>query len=182
VEAIDLYLLHWPSAAVPLEETMEAMGRLVEEGKIRHAGVSNFDLGEMDRAAAALGPVPLACNQVLYHLGDRGVEYDLIPGCAGRGITLMAYSPFGHDGLPGPDTGPGRVLEGIARAHGRTSCQVALNRLVRHEGVVAIPKAVREAHVRENAAALDFDLSGEDLEAIDEAFPPPDGPTPLGII
>lgn len=182
IEAIDLYLLHWPSASVPVTETMEAMQRLVEQGKVRYAGVSNFELPEMDRAAKSLHRAPLVCNQVLYHLEDRGVEYDLIPGCEERKVTVMAYSPFGHRGLPGADTVRGRVLRRIARRRGCTPHQVALRRLLMRPSILAIPKAVREAHVRANASVFEVELQAEDAAAIDEAFPPPEGPTPLGII
>ena len=180
-DSLDLYLLHW-SGRHPIRETMRAMETLVRRGCIRFIGVSNLDLEALKEAQQALRNERLACNQVLYHLGDRGVEYSLLPYCAEQRIALVAYSPFGHSGFPSPGSRGGRVLAAIARQQGRTARQVVLNFLTRHPGVFTIPKASRKEHVRENSQSLDWELSGEDLRAIDQAFPAPDHEVPLGML
>ncbi len=180
-ERLDLYLLHWPGRH-PIAETMRAFERLVAEGMTRYVGVSNFDVEELAEAERALPNERLACNQVLYHLGDRGIERRLIPYCARRGIAVVGYSPFGHRGrFPSPRTPGGRVLDEIARRHGRTPRQVALNFLTRGT-VFTIPKSGNPEHVRENAGGTGWELAPEDLEAIDRAFPAPSHDVPLGMI
>ena len=165
---LDLYLLHWPGSH-PLEETMHALEALVERGTTRFVGVSNFETDLMLEAASYLR-VPLACNQVLYHLGERGVEHDLIPAARQRGIAIVAYTPFGRGGFLRAAKGRA-VLESVARKHGATPRQVALAFLTREQNVFAIPKAAQVAHVEENAAAGSLTLDAGDVAAIDEAFP-----------
>jgi diketogulonate reductase-like aldo/keto reductase len=124
----------------------------------------------MLEAASYLRAVPLACNQVLYHLGERGIEHELIPAARQRGIAIVAYTPFGRGGFL--RTAKGRsVLESVARKHGATPRQVALAFLTREQNVFAIPKAAQVAHVEENAAAGSLTLDADDIVAIDEAFP-----------
>jgi diketogulonate reductase-like aldo/keto reductase len=166
---LDLYLLHWPGS-YPLEETMQALEALVELGTTRFIGVSNFETDSMLEAASYLRAVPLACNQVLYHLGERGIEHELIPAARQRGIAIVAYTPFGRGGFLRTATGRG-VLESVARKHGATPRQVALAFLTREQNVFAIPKAAQVAHVEENAAAGSLKLDAGDIVAIDEAFP-----------
>jgi diketogulonate reductase-like aldo/keto reductase len=178
---LDLYLLHWPGSH-PLRETMRAMEDLVAARKIRFLGVSNFDVEEVKAAQQALTRERLACNQVLYHLGNRGIERHLIPYCAAQGIAVVAYSPFGHGSFPSPRSVGGRVLDEISRDHGRTPRQIALNFLTRHPGVFTIPKASSAEHVRENALGAGWTLADRDLERIEEAFSAPDRDTPLGMI
>ena len=163
VECLDLYLLHWPGST-PIGETAEAFERLVAAGQIKAWGVSNFDVDDL-----AAVPPGCATNQVLYNLGARGVEFDLLPWCAERGMPVMAYSPVGQGGrlLTHP------ALRTVADRHGATPAQVALAWTLRRPGVVAIPKAADLAHVRENAAARDLSLAEADLRTLDEAFPPP---------
>ena len=166
---LDLYLLHWPGS-YPLEETMQALEALVERGTTRFVGVSNFETDSMLEAASYLRAIPLACNQVLYHLGERGIEHELIPAARQRGIAIVAYTPFGRGGFL--RTAKGRsVLESVARKHGATPRQVALAFLTREQNVFAIPKAAQVAHVEENAAAGSLTLDADDIVAIDEAFP-----------
>ena len=173
---LDLYLLHWASH-VPIGETMRAMEELVAEGKIRLVGVSNFDVSEVREAMAALGRERLACNQVLYNLGQRGIERDLIPFCADHGIAVVGYTPFGQ--WPGPRTAASAVLEEVAARHGATPQQVALAFLTRQPNLFAIPKASDEAHVRANAASGELALSAGDIAEIDAAFPAPKRSAPL---
>ena len=180
-DRLDLYLLHWPGNH-PITETMRAMEKLASNGLIRFIGVSNFDVKELQEAEAALRHHRMACNQVLYHLQDRGIERRLIPYCASREIAVVAYSPFNQRRFPGPRTAGGRVLAEIAARHNRTPRQVALNFLTRHPGVFAIPKTSRPDRVRENAGGVGWQLDPEDLAAIDRAFPAPDRDVPLGML
>ncbi|MDQ7820470.1 MAG: aldo/keto reductase [Armatimonadota bacterium] len=169
-EWLDLYLLHWPSTH-PLEETVRAFERLVREGKIRFYGVSNFDVPDLEGAVAVAGEGRVACNQVLYHLGERAIEHAVLPWCEARGIAVVGYSPFGSGAFPSPRSRGGRVLEEIARARGATSRQVALAFLVRRPSLFTIPKSSSVEHVRENAGAGDLVLTAEETARIEEAFP-----------
>ena len=166
---LDAYLLHWPGSH-PLAETIEAFEELAAAGKIRAWGLSNFDEEELAEARAVSDPGRIACNQVLYHPGERGVEHAVLPYCARHGIALVAYSPFGSGRLPGPRSRGGRVLAEIAAARGATPHQVALAFLLRHPVVLAIPKAARPDHAAENAAA-DLRLDGAEIRRLERAFP-----------
>ena len=141
------------------------------EGKIRSWGVSNFDVDELDAVWRIAGKGKLACNQVLYHLGERAIEHAVIPWCEQHGVAVVAYSPFGQSRFPGPRSEGGRVLEEIARSHGATARQVALRFLVRRESVFAIPKAARSEHTEENAGSGTLQLTAADLARLDGAFP-----------
>ena len=178
---LDLYMLHWPGNH-PIRETMRAMEKLVDEGLIRFIGVSNFDVEDLMAAESALRNERMASNQVLYHLGDRGIERRLLPYCARREIAVVAYSPFGHGNFPSPNSIGGRVLAEIAERHGRTPRQVALNFLTRHPSVFTIPKTTRPERVRENAGGVGWALTREEITAIDRAFPAPDYDVPLGVV
>lgn len=173
---LDLYLLHWPGSH-PIGETMRAMEDLVAAGKIRFLGVSNFDLAELQEATHALTRERIASNQVLYNLGARGIEPDLLPWCEREGIAVVGYTPFGS--WPGAGSSGRRVLDTIGARHGKTARQVALRFLTRAPALFAIPKARDLAHVRENAAAADFELDADDVAAIDRAFPAPRRTGPL---
>jgi diketogulonate reductase-like aldo/keto reductase len=174
-EYLDLYLLHWPGSH-PLEETMRALETLVEEGKTRFIGVSNFDVDEVREAQSYLRSVPLACDQVLYHLRERGPEAHLLPYCAQHEIALVGYTPFGRGRFPRKEAQPDGVLGRVAAAHGKTVRQVILNFLTREPNAFAIPKASRVEHVEENAGAAGWMLAPEEIAAIDEAFPAHEGP------
>ncbi len=165
---LDLYLLHWPGSH-PLEGTMRALEALVEQGKTRFIGVSNFDAAEMLEAAAYLDRVPLACNQVLYHLCERGIEHQVIPTARQHGIAIVAYTPFGRGSFLRASARR-TVLDGIARKLGATPRQVALAFLTRDPSVFTIPKAARVEHVEENAAAAALVLDPTDVAEIDAAF------------
>jgi diketogulonate reductase-like aldo/keto reductase len=175
VDYLDLYLLHWPGHH-PIGETMRAMEDLVAAGKIRHLGVSNFDIDEMRQAMSALRRERLACNQVLYNLGQRGIERDLIPFCAQEEVAVVGYTPFG--GLPTARSESGRVLARLATQRGASVRQIVLAFLTRQANLFAIPKAGRLEHVRDNAGG-DFDLTAEESAAIDAAFPAPRRRVPL---
>jgi diketogulonate reductase-like aldo/keto reductase len=175
---LDLYLLHW-RGSVPLEETLEAFMALRERGWIRHYGVSNFDVPDLEEARALKGGTDIATNQVLYNLEHRGVEWALLPWCREQAIPLMAYSPLGSDSRR-LRTHP--VLKAMAARLGASASRIALAWLLRQPDVVVIPKASSEAHVRDNHAALELRISAEDLEKLDRSFPPPKRPTPLAMI
>jgi len=178
---LDLYMLHW-KGRYPIADTMRALGRLLDEGKIRYAGVSNFDVVEVRAAREALGKHPLAANQVLYHLRERGIERKLIPYCAEQQVAVVGYSPFGHDSFPRLDSDAGKVLVEVAKRNGRTVRQVILNFLTRVTGVLTIPKSGSAEHTRENAGGMGWTLLSEDAAAIDRAFPAPKTDQPLAMI
>lgn len=169
-DRLDCYLLHWPGSH-PLEETFAAFERLREQGKILSWGVSNFDVPDLEAAWKAGGEGRIACNQILYNLGERAIEHAVLPWCAAHGIAVVAYSPFGHGDFPGPRTPGGIVLQEIAAAHGATARQVALRFLVRHQSLLTIPKASSVDHAEDNAGAGALRLTADELERIDRAFP-----------
>jgi diketogulonate reductase-like aldo/keto reductase len=180
---VDLYLLHWPSTQHPIEETMRAMEKLVDEGMIKFIGVSNFDVQQLTEAQRALKKYRIACNQVLYHLDYRGIERDLLPYCAQNQIAIVGYSPFGHGAFPSPMSRGGMVLSEIAKKHKRTVRQVALNYLTRDSNLFTIPKAANPDHVRDNSGAVgNWKLPDEDIATIQGTFPLPPEDTPLGMI
>jgi diketogulonate reductase-like aldo/keto reductase len=170
IDYLDLYLLHWPSN-YPLEETMKALEKLVEDGKTKFIGVSNFDLDELREAASFLRNVPLACNQVLYHVRERGIEHDVLPYCVREKIAVVAYTPFGRSRFPKNATAEDSVLGRIVRKHEATARQIILAFLTRGPALFTIPKAATIAHVEENAAAGDIQLDADDIAQIDDAFP-----------
>ena len=169
-DRLDCYLLHWPGSH-SLEETFAAFERLREQGKILSWGVSNFDVPDLDAAWKAGGEGRIACNQILYNLGERAIEHAVLPWCEAHGVTAVGYSPFGHGDFPGPRTPGGVVLEEIAAAHGATARQVALRFLVRQPSLLTIPKASSAEHAEDNAGAGALRLTADELERIDRAFP-----------
>jgi diketogulonate reductase-like aldo/keto reductase len=175
-DRVDLYLLHW-SGSHPLEETVRGFDDLVGAGKIRAWGVSNLDLGEMKQLVAVAGGQSCVTNQLLYNLSRRGIEFDLLPWCRERGISVMAYSPVEQGRILGH-----KVLQDVAARLGATPAQVALAWVLRQDGVVAIPKAASIAHVRDNHKALALELDAEALRALDAAFPPPKKSRPLEML
>jgi diketogulonate reductase-like aldo/keto reductase len=175
-DRLDLYLLHW-RGRYPLKETLAGFQVLVRDGLIKAWGVSKFDAGDMEELAALPGGDAVATNQVLYNLARRGVEADLIPWCRARGIPIMAYSPVDRGRILRD-----RTLARVAARHGAEPAQVALAWLLRHEEMMVIPKATNAAHVRENRAALDLNLSPADLAELDGAFPAPRGARPLEML
>ena len=176
-DRLDLYLLHW-RGSVPLEETLDAFTALQRDGKIRHWGVSNLDTDDMHELEAIGSPAGTpAVNQVLYNLMRRGIEFDLLPWCRARGVPIMAYSPLEQSRLS-----QHRTVSAIASRLGRTPSQIALAWVLRQPDVMAIPKAGRVEHVRENRAAIDVSLTPEDIAELDAVFPPPVRKRPLEMI
>ncbi len=177
LDRIDLYLLHWRGEH-PLSETCEAMRKLVAEGRIAQWGVSNFDADDMEELATVCGEsLDCAANQVYYSMSERGPEFSLLPWQRERGMPLMAYSPIDQGALAGD-----AALQKMARRLGVTAAQLALAWVIAQPGVAAIPKAAREAHLRENLAAADLQLSADDLAEIDRLHPPPRRKKPLAMI
>ncbi len=175
-DRIDLYLLHW-RGSVPLPETIAGFARLQKDGKIRHHGVSNFNTEDMQEWVGLAGGEAVAANQILYNLGRRGPEWELIPWCRERAVAIMAYTPLEQGRML-----TNRALKEVASRHGRSAAQVALAWLLRQDGMIVIPKATQPEHVRDNRAALDLALDDADLALLDRAFPPPKGRTSLGML
>jgi diketogulonate reductase-like aldo/keto reductase len=170
---IDLYLLHW-RGSVPLADTVAAFDQLKKQGKIRHWGVSNFDVADLEELWALPSGKACAANQVLYHLGSRGIDYDLLPTSRKEGLATMAYSPLGV----------GRILDNpavveVARRHDVEPATVAVAWTIRDGSVISIPKTARSDRLAALAAAGSLELSGEDLALLDKAFPPPRKKHPL---
>jgi diketogulonate reductase-like aldo/keto reductase len=172
-EQLDLYLLHWRES-IPLQETLTGFQTLLEQEKIRYWGLSNFDISDMQELVDLPGGSEVATDQVLYNLTRRGIEYDLLPWCIDRNIPMMAYSPIEQGRMLGHP-----VLQKIASRHNATPAQVGLAWVLWQDKIIAIPRAGVPEHVRENRAALEVRLSKQDLDELDRAFPPPDGPRPL---
>lgn len=175
-DRLDLYLLHW-RGTVPLAETIDAFQDLVRAGKIRHFGVSNFDLADMEELWALDHGSGAVTNQVLYNLTRRGIEWSLLPWCRANTIPVMAYSPFEQGGML-DEAG----LKTVARRHDASPAQIALAWILHQDGVTTIPKTASEAHLRENRAALDLRLTDQDMADLDRAFPPPRGPSRLAVL
>ncbi len=182
LDRIDLYLLHWRGEH-PLADTVAAMHALVAGGQIAHWGVSNFDVDDMEELFAAAAPdggdARRACamNQVYFSLGERGAAFGLLPWLRAHGIPLMAYSPIDQGTLAGH-----KALAAIGAPLGLAAAQLALAWVVQQPGVVAIPKAVKREHLRDNLAAANVELSAETLRLIDQAFPPPRRKAPLAML
>ncbi len=176
IDTLDLYLLHW-RGGIPLAETVEAFEKLKSDGKIRAWGVSNFDPADMADLAKVAPKNACITDQVLYHLGARGIEWDLLPECAAEKIAIMAYSPLGQGSILSHPT-----LKSVAEKRGVAPATVALGWVLRQDGIIAIPKAARLDHVHAIAAAADLRLEDAELAALDKAFPPPRRATPLEML
>lgn len=175
-DRLDLYLLHW-RGRIPLAETVAAFERLRRDGKIARWGVSNFDAADIDELLALPDGANCAVNQVLYHLGERGIEWSLLPLCRRHSIRVMAYAPVGEGAL----LRDAKLIR-IADAAGITPAQLALAWLLRHDDVVSIPQTSNVAHVLENRAATGITLSPATLAALDAAFPAPKSASRLAVI
>lgn len=178
---LDLYLLHW-RGNVPLEETIRAMESLQQQGKIRHWGVSNFDRDDMLELWNEPGGGACSTNQVLYHLASRGIEYDLLPECQQHSMPIMAYCPLAQAGRLRQALFDDINLQQIAQQKGVSVTQLMLAWVIRQQGVVAIPKASSITHVQQNAAALNIQLTNDELAIIDRAFPAPQHKTALDVV
>ena len=175
-DRIDLYLLHW-RGNVPLAETIEAFVALQKAGKVRHFGVSNLGLADMQEWCKAAGGGAVAANQLFYNLSRRGIEWDLLPWLRKKRVPVMAYSPIEQARLLKDSK-----LAGFAKRHGMPPAQAALAWLLSKEGVIAIPKTGSRERLRENLGALEKPLDAEQLAELDRLFPPPTGPQPLEML
>ncbi len=175
-DRLDLYLLHW-RGRYPLKETLDGFEALVGAGLIRAWGVSNFDVDDMEELVLLPGGYAVATNQVLYNLARRGIEANLLPWCRKCKIPVMAYSPI-EQGRILRD----RALMAVALQHDAAPAQIAIAWLLRELDILVIPKARTLAHVRENRAALDVELTRADLAELARAFPPPRGTQPLEML
>jgi diketogulonate reductase-like aldo/keto reductase len=178
IDAIDLYLLHWRERNTPLAETIEAFEQLRSAGKIKHWGVSNFDLDDMKELLSIENGANCATDQVLYNLENREIESGVFPWSSKNKIPIMAYSPVGH----GRGLLENKTLKKIAKRHDATPAQIALAWVLRKPQVIAIPKASNKAHVRDNAASVEIRLTKEDLAELDQEFPPPKSQEPLQML
>lgn len=175
-DRLDLYLLHW-RGRIPLAETVGAFECLRRDGKILRWGVSNFDTDDIEELLALTDGARCAVNQVLYHLGERGIEWSLAERCRRHAVAVMAYSPVGEGALlRDPD------LIRIARSIGKSPAQLALAWVLRRDNVIVIPKTSSVAHVIENRAAATIELAPATLAELDAAFPPPRRATRLAVI
>ncbi|MGF9713560.1 MULTISPECIES: aldo/keto reductase [Paenibacillus] len=180
-DRLDLYLLHW-RGSVPLSEMIEGMERLVKAGKILRWGVSNLDTDDMKELVRLDKGTHCVTNQVLYHLGSRGIEYDLLPWQRERRMPIMAYCPIAQAGSLRRGLVENPVVREIAERHGITPFQLLLAWCIRSGDVIAIPKASTEEHVTANAAAGRIELTEVDIKKLDEAFPSPSRKVPLDIV
>jgi diketogulonate reductase-like aldo/keto reductase len=169
-DRLDVYLLHWRGEQ-PLAETVAGFVELKRAGKILSWGVSNFDVADLEEVAQIAGKEGPACNQVLYHLGERAIEHEVLPWCERHDVAVVGYTPFGPGRFPGPRTPGGRVLREIAAAHDATARQVVLRFLTRRPSLFAIPKAANREHAAENAAAGTLRLTAAECARIERAFP-----------
>jgi diketogulonate reductase-like aldo/keto reductase len=175
-DRLDLYLLHW-RGSVPLGETMEAFTTLQQSGKIRHYGVSNLDLADMEELGSVPGAKAIATNQLLYNLTRRGIERGLLPWLRERRIPVMAYSPIEQARLVN-----NKKLSAFARQLDMTPAQVALAWLLASNDVIVIPKTAQRARLEENLGALNHPLKQVHLTELDHLFPPPTARTPLEML
>lgn len=176
LERIDLYLLHWRGEHA-LAETVAGFEDLMTQGHIARWGVSNFDVADMEELLGVDGGTACAANQVYYSVGERGAGFELLPWLQRHDTPLMAYCPIDQGRLAGD-----AALAEVAQRHGASASQVALAWAMQQPGVMAIPKAVREAHLRENFAAASLQLTAEDLAEIDARFPPPKRRSALAMV
>jgi diketogulonate reductase-like aldo/keto reductase len=174
---IDLYQIHWPNPRIPISETMRAMEKLVDDGRVRFVGVSNFSVAEMREAQSALSKHGLHANQVEYSLTDRSIEADVLPYCQKEHITVIAYSPLARGALAKSSSKSGKRLLEIGAKYGKTTVQVALRWLLDQDQVVAIPKSARTDHVREIVGAAGWSLSRDDHHAVGDLFNYPNSTT-----
>lgn len=178
---LDLYLLHW-RGSIPLSHTVQCMEELVRQGLIRSWGVSNFDTDDMTELLKVPDGSNCAVNQVLYHLGSRGIEYDLLPWHKENHIPIMAYCPIAQAGALRTSLVRNAVLNKIAEKHGISIVQLLLLFVLRQDNISAIPRSSKKEHVLENSKVVGLELDDEDLALIDSEFPPPDRKMYLDIV
>ena len=170
IDSIDLFQLHEPNPLIPIDETMHAMAELVDAGKIRFIGVSNFSIDQLKEAQKALGKRQIVSNQVRYSLIDRTIEAGLLQYCQEHHVTVIAYSPLGREFDRIRDCDPIGVIDELARMTGKSPAQIVINWCLRKDGVVAIPKGNSTEHILDNCGASDWRLSQEQLALLDSSI------------
>ncbi len=178
---LDLYLLHW-RGSIPLRETVECMEELVASKKIRHWGVSNFDIDDMEELWSVPNGKHCVVNQVLYHLGSRGIEYALLPWMREHRVPVMAYSPMAQGGTLKKQLVSNPVVLMLAERHQASPMQILLSFVLHQEGFITIPKSSNPKHTLENARVADLVLTLEERKLLDEQFPAPKHKTYLDMI
>ena len=166
VNYVDLYQIHFPNPFIPLRETMKAMEKLVDEGRVRFIGVSNFNVKELEEAMSYLSKYDIVSNQVLYNPLDRLVEEEILPFCRKNGITIIAYRPLGKGALL--KSSYKSVLEELGRRYGRTPAQILINWVIRHDNVIAVAKTMRKDHLDELLGGMGWKMDPEDYEKLPE--------------
>ena len=166
-DVIDLLQLHEPNPSIPIADTMQAVAGLLDAGKVRFAGVSNFSVTQLQKAQNALGRHPIVSNQVRYNLIDRTIEQDLLPYCRANRITVIAYCPLARGLNRIRDCDPTGVIDELAQTTGRSPAQIVINWCLCRDGVVAIPKGNSIEHILDNCGASDWRLSREQLDLLD---------------
>lgn len=180
VDCLDLYLLHW-RGSVPLRETVECMGKLIRDGLIKGWGVSNFDLQDMQELWKVPGGDACLVNQVLYHLGSRGIEFDLLPWMREKNVPVMAYSPLAQAGRLRNGLMQNTALLEVCRRQNAQPGQILLAFVMQGKDIIAIPKAGSAAHVLQNAVAAKIELTPGDIALLSQAYPAPTGKLPLDM-
>lgn len=180
-DRLDCYLLHW-RGEIPLQDTVSAFEKLKQEGKILSWGVSNFDVPDLEEIASIAGVDKISCNQILYHLEERGSEHTAIPWCREHGIAITAYSSFGHKGFPAAHSEGGRILGAIAKDHSATPRQIALSFLMRTQDIFLIPRSTNLLHTEQNAGSAELQLLDSEVERLEAVFPRGEYPVVLPSI
>lgn len=178
---LDLYLLHW-RGTIPLAETVAAMEAAKQAGKIKAWGVSNFDTADMEELWQVPGGQNCAANQVLYNLGERGIEFDLLPWMRKQNVPLIAYSPIAQGDSLGNQFTQQPQLQKIAEQHQASIFQILLAWVIRDGTTLAIPQSSNEMHVKANLAAGAVKLAAAELAILDELFPKPTKKQPLAML
>jgi diketogulonate reductase-like aldo/keto reductase len=165
MDYVDLYLIHWPRIHMKLEETFRALNRLVTDGKVRHLGVSNFNL-KLLKQAHSLSETPLLTDQVPYRLPDKTyAENGVLEYCQQNDILLTAYSPVKFRNLT-----VNKTVHTIAAAHSATPFQIALAWLVVQPRVITIPMSLNPQHIRQNFEAAEIELSDEEFRTLSALY------------
>jgi diketogulonate reductase-like aldo/keto reductase len=177
---LDLYLLHW-KGNTPINETIEALEKARIQGKIRSWGVSNLDVDDLEKIMKLPDGIKCATNQVRYNLGDRGIEFDLVPMMNNREMPLIAYSPVARGDRFGANLTKQKVLKEIAEKHQSDIFQILLAWCIRNGQTIAIPQSSNTTHVIENVKAAEIQLTQQDLDQLDSIYPKPSMKQPLAL-
>ncbi|MEM0158393.1 MAG: aldo/keto reductase [Thermoplasmataceae archaeon] len=169
VKYIDLYQLHFPLWQNRISDALHTMERLVDQGKIRYIGISNFSLKQTKMACEALRKHPLISTQMNFSLMHRDIEMDILPYCVENNIEVLAYYPLGHGKLLNQGLWSSEQIQNISKKYGgKTLSQIVLNWFVsKYNNVFPIPRASNPDHVRENAGAMGWRMEKEDIQILE---------------